>query len=86
MQSANKNQKFADLSGIVEPKVCFEEKTGLCITSSLSRTDSEGKLYLSTLNRQTNELTIPRNSDIAYFKFLSPQAETLTQIDSQLKL
>ena len=63
----------------------FERKTGLCITSSFSRTDSEGKLYLSALNIQTNEKNIPRNSDIAYFKFLSPQqAETLTPIDPQL--
>ena len=36
-----KNKQFADVCGIVEPKVSFEEKTGLCITSFLSRTDSE---------------------------------------------
>ena len=35
---------FADVCGIVEPKVSFEKETGLCITSSLSRTDSEGNL------------------------------------------
>ena len=80
-----KNKRLADVCGIVEPKVSFEEKTGLCITSSLSRTDSEGNLYLSALNLQTNEITIPRNSDIALFKFLSPQqAETLTPIEPQL--
>ena len=27
-----KNKRFADVCGIVEPKVSFEEKTGLCIT------------------------------------------------------
>ena len=80
-----KNRRFADVCGIVEPKVSFEEKTGLCITSCLSRTDSQGNLYLSALNLQTKDITIPRNSDVAYFKLLSPQqAETLTPIDPQL--
>ena len=53
-----KSKRFADVCGIVEPKVSFEEKTGLCITS-ISRTDSDGKLYLYALNLQTNEITIP---------------------------
>ena len=76
---------FTDVCGIVEPKLSFEDKTGLCITSSLSRTDPNGYLYLSALNLQNNEITIPGNSDIAFFKFLSPQqAETLTPIDPQL--
>ena len=80
-----KSKQFADVCGIAEPKVSFEEKTGLCITSSLSRADSEGNIYLSAWNLRTNEITIPRNSDIAIFKFLSPQqAETLTPIKPQL--
>ena len=80
-----KSKRFADVCGIVEPKVSFEEKTGLCITSPLSRTDSDGNLYLSALNLQTKEITIPRNSDNAFFKFLSlQQAETLTPIEPQL--
>ena len=44
MPTPNEKQ-FADVYGVVEPKVGFEDKTGLCITSSLSRTDSEGNLY-----------------------------------------
>ena len=80
-----KSKRFADVCGIAQPKVSFEEKRRLCITSSLSRTDSEGNLYLSALNHQTNEITIPRHSDIAFFKFLSPQqAETLTPIELKL--
>ena len=80
-----KNKRLADVCGMVKPKVSFEEKTGLCLTSSLSRTDSEGNFYLSALNLQTNEITLPRISDIALFKFLSPQqAETLTPIEPQL--
>ena len=58
---------------------------GLCITSSLSGTDSEGNFYSSALNLQANEITIPWNSDTAYFKFLPPQqSETLMPIDPQL--
>ena len=80
-----KSERFADVCGIAEPKMSFEEKTGLCITSSLSRTDSDGNLYLSALNLQTIEITISRNSDNALFNFLSPQqAETLTPIEPQL--
>ena len=76
---------FTDVCGIVEPKLSFEVKKGLCITSSLSRTDSNGYLYLSALNLQNIDITIPKNSDIAFFKFLLPQqAGTLTSIDTQL--
>ena len=76
---------FTDVCGIAEPKLSFEDKTGLCIQSSLSRTDSNGYLYLSDLNLRNNDMTIPKKSDIALFKFPSPQqAETLTPIDPQL--
>ena len=79
------NKIFTDVCGIVEPKLSFEDKTGLCITSSLSRTDPNGYLCLSALNPQKNEITIPRNSHIAFFKFLSTQqGESLTPIDPQL--
>ena len=80
-----KNKRFVDVCAIVEPKASLEEKTGLCITSFLLRTDSEGNLYLSALDLQTNEITIPQNSDIEYYKLISPQkSETLTPIDPQL--
>ena len=76
---------FTDVCGIVEPKMSFEDKTGLCITSFISRTDSNGNLFISALNLQNTEITIPRNPDIALFKLLTPQqAETLTPIDPQL--
>ena len=80
-----KSKRLADICGIVERKVSFEGKTGLCITSSLSRIDSQENLCISAINVQTIEIAISRNSDVAYFKFLSPQqAETLTPIDAQL--
>ena len=63
---------FNDVCGIVEPKLSFEDTTGLCITSSLSRIDSNGSLYFSALKLQNNDFTIPRNSDIAFFNFLPP--------------
>ena len=76
---------MADVCGLVEPKKSFEDKTGLCNMSSLSRTDPNGLLNISALNLQDNAITIPRNSDIASFKLLPPQqAETLTSIDPQL--
>ena len=56
-----------------------------CASRHLSRTDSNGNLFISALNLQNIEITIPRNSDIALFKFLTPQqAETLTPIDPPL--
>ena len=79
------NKILTDVCGILGPKLSFEDKTGLCITSSLSRTDPNGYLYLSALNLQNIEITKPRNSDIAFFNFLSPQqADTLTPIEPQL--
>ena len=50
---------FTDIGGVVEPKPGVEDNLGLCITSSLSRTDSSGYLYLSSLNLQNNDNTIP---------------------------
>ena len=42
-------------------------------------------MYLSALNLQTNDITIPRDSDVTFFKFLSPQqAETLVPIEPQV--
>ena len=76
---------FADVCRIVEPKVGFEDKTGLCILSSLFTTDPNGFSFISALNLQNNAITIPRNSDFASFKFHSQQqAGTLTPIDPQL--
>ena len=54
-----KNKRLADLCGIIEPKIGFEEKTGFCITSSLSGTDSQGNLYISVFDLRINEITIP---------------------------
>ena len=73
---------FTDVLGILEPKLSSEEKTGLCILSSLSRTDSKGYLYYSALSLLNIELTTAKKLDIAFLKFLSPQqAEMLTLID-----
>ena len=79
-----KIKRLADVCGILEPEKSFQETTVLCITSSLSRTDSQGNLYISALNLQRNEITLPRNPHVAYFKCLSTQqAETVTPIDPQ---
>ena len=43
---------FSVMCGIVEPKVSFEGKTGLYITSSLSRTDPNGNLFISVMSLQ----------------------------------
>ena len=68
----SRNKLFTEVCGIVEPRVSFEEKTDLCITSSLSKIDAKGNIYISALNLQNTDLTIPRNSDVAILKFLSP--------------
>ena len=76
---------FSDMCRILEPKVSFEDKTGLCITSSSFRTGCYGNLFISVLNLQNNVIAIPRSTAFAIFRVLSPQrAETLTPIDPQL--
>ena len=80
-----RNNRSAGVFSIVESKTRLEEKTGLCLTSSFSRTDSKESLYLSALNLQTNEITLPRNSNVVYFEFFSQQQlETLIPIDPQI--
>ena len=81
----SRNKFFTEVCGIVEPRVSFEEKSGLCSTSSLSKIDTKGNIYISALNFQNTDITIPRNSDVAILKFLSlQQAEALIPIDPQL--
>ena len=64
---------FSDMCEIVKVKVGFKNKTGLCIISSLSRSDSDRDLFISLFNLQSIGITIPRNTDISFLKFLSPQ-------------
>ena len=66
--------------GIVEPNTGFEKRTGLCITSSLSRLHSS-TTSLDILNCTPNHITIPKNTIVARFKILTPkQAKYLYQI------
>ena len=41
---------FTGGCSIVEANVSFKDETGLCITSSLSRTDSNGNFFFAALN------------------------------------
>ena len=52
-------------TGVVEPSIKFEGKTGLCITSSLSRIDENGLTTIAAINVQPYMITIPAKIIIA---------------------
>ena len=69
-------------TGVVEPSTKFEGKTGLCITSSLSRIDENGLTTIAAINVQPYMITIPAKTIVATFKLLTPeQAEYLVPLE-----
>ena len=72
-------------TGVVEPAIKFEGKTGLCITSSLSRIDENGLTTIAAINVQPYMITIPAKTIVATFKLLTPeQAEHLVPLEPAL--
>ena len=65
--------KVRNKTGVVEPSIKFEAKTGLCITSSLSRIDENRLTTIAAINVQPYMITIPAKTIVATFKLLTPE-------------
>ena len=53
--------------GIIEPSTKFEQKTGLCLMSSISKVDSNLKTKLRVINLLPHSVTIPPNTRNSQF-------------------
>ena len=67
--------------GIIDPNPRFERKTGLCMTSSLSKI-THNQTPLAFLNCTTNIITLPKDTTVGNFTILTPkQSQYLQPID-----
>ena len=72
-------------TGVLEPSIKFEGKTGLCITSSLSLIDENGLTLIAAINAQPYMITISAKTIVATFKLLThEQAEYLVPLEPAL--
>ena len=80
-----KSENFSDCSGVVIPNDEFEQFTEVALTSSLSRAEKDGKIYLSAINISDHYVHLKANTLVASYEILNQsQAEKLINIDPQL--
>ena len=79
------SENFSDCSGVVIPNDEFEQSTEVALTSSLSRAEKDGKIYISAINISDHYVHLKANTLIASFEILNQsQAKKLIKIDPQL--
>ena len=64
--------------GIIDPNPRFERKTGLCMTSSLSKI-THNQTLLAFLNCTTNIITLPKDTIVGNFTILTPKQSQYLQ-------
>ena len=62
---------------INDPSTKFEQKTGLCFMSSISKVDSNLKTKVGVINLLPHSVTIPPNTRISKFTILTPKQASL---------
>ena len=68
--------------GIIEPSLTFERRTDLCVTSSISKADKDGRFPIGLINLAGNPVTVNPKAAVGKLKILSPQQiDFLTPID-----
>ena len=78
-------KNLENCSGVVIPNQSFEDSTDIALTSSVSTSDENGKIFISAINLTEHPITILYNTIIANCEILNTaQAEKLINIDPQL--
>ena len=71
--------------GLVIPNVRLEDKCSIALTSSLSKIDDNGKVFVSAINLSDNQITLNNQTEKAHFENLNKaQVDNLIEIDPQL--
>ena len=82
---AKLSDQYQSCTGKVSSGNHLEDKCSIALTSSLSRIDHRGKVFVSAINLSDNQITLNIQTEIAVFERLSKtQANNLIQIDPQL--
>ena len=72
----------SNLVGVIEPSITFENRTELCVTSSLSKMNEKGFFPIGVINLSASKCTIPPRTLVGKLKLLTPeQIEFLAPID-----
>ena len=82
---AKLSDQYQSCTGLVIPSDHLEDKCSIALTSSLSKFDDTGKVFVSAINLSDNQFTLNNQTEIAYFEILNEaQADSLIEIDPQL--
>ena len=80
------SDQYQSCTGLVIPSDRLEDKCSIALTSSLSKIDNTGKVFVSAINHLCdNQITLNNQTEIASFEFLKKaQADNLLEIDPHL--
>ena len=84
---AKSSDQYHSCTGLVIPSDRLENKCriALALTSSVSKIDDTGKVFVSAINLSGNQITLNHQSEIAQFEILNEaQADNLIEIDPHL--
>ena len=82
---AKLSDQYQTCTGLVIPSDRLEDKCSIALTSSLSKIDDTGKVFVSAINLSDNQITLNNQTEIAHFEILNKaQADNLIEVDPQL--
>ena len=67
------NRHLENAIGIIEPSTKFEQKTGLCFMSTISKVDNNLNTKVGVINLLPHKVTIPQSTRIGKFTILTPK-------------
>ena len=82
---AKLSDQYQSCTGLVFPSDRLEVKCSIALTSSLSKIDDTGKVFVSAINVSDNQITLINQTEIALFEILNEtQADNLIATETQL--
>ena len=82
---AKLSDQYQSCIGLVIPINHLEKKSSIVLTSSLSKIDDTGKVFVSAIILSDNQITLNNQTEIALFEILNKaQADNLIEINPQL--
>ena len=82
---ANLSDQYQSCTGLIVLSDHLEDKCSIALTSSLSKIDDTGKVFVSAINLSDNQITLINQTEIAFFETMNEaEADNLNEIDPQL--
>ena len=82
---AKLSDRYQSCTGQVFPTDHLEDKCSIALTSSLSKFDDTGKVFVSAITLSDGQITLNKRTEIAHFEILNEtHADNLNEIDLQL--